>query len=187
VVGVSNCIQYLFPGIASGEYGVRNDSDGEYVEWWHRPEPQPTPEELQAAMLPAAQAMLVERIKAERLRRQLEGGWPLALPGVGRVTFHSDEHSRSQQSGLYASMTLMLLQGATMATPVMDGGKQLTWDTKQGLAVPVSLGVLAALLQGSMRQEGANHAASKVHIAAVRDLKSAEEVLAYDFSKGWPE
>jgi hypothetical protein len=130
----------------------------------------------------AALALVTERIRAERLRRQTELGFPVTLPGVGAVRFHSDSHSRSQHAGLYATAQLMLMQGATQATPI--GNPQVQWRTMGGVMVPLTVGVLLALLQASLAHEAAVHAAADAHIAAAALL---DDPLAYDYSTGWPE
>jgi hypothetical protein len=145
-------------------------------------------EATQAEVLDAAKAAILPRIRAERERRQLADGFPVTLPGLGTVRFHSDAHSRSQHAGLYAAATLALMQGGTAASPVLDPqtGQQVQWRTMGGALVPLSVGVLLTLLQASMAREGAVHAAADAHIAAVEAMTDAEAVLAYDFSTGWP-
>lgn len=133
-----------------------------------------------------ALAQVVPAIKAERERRQLTGGFPVTLPGVGLVRFHSDAHSRSQHAGLYAAATLTLMEGGTAASPVMDPstGRQVMWRAMGGLMIPLSVGVLLTLLQASMAYEGAIHAAADAHIAAAT---ASVNPLAYDYRTGWPE
>lgn len=133
-----------------------------------------------------ALAQVVPAIKAERERRQVTGGFPVTLPDVGLVRFHSDAHSRSQHAGLYAAATLTLMEGGSAASPVMDPatGKQVMWRTMSGAMVPLSVGALLTLLQASMSHEGAIHAAADAHIAAAT---ASADPLAYDYSTGWPE
>lgn len=147
-----------------------------------------TREATQAEVLDAARASVIVRIRAERERRQQSDGFPVTLPGLGLVRFHSDPHSRSQHAGLYAAATLALMQGGTAASPVIDPqtGQQVQWRTMGGAMVPLSVGVLLTLLQASMAREGAVHAAADAHIAAVNALETPEAVLAYDWSTGWP-
>lgn len=134
----------------------------------------------------AALAQITAQIKAERERRQLSDGFPVTLPGLGTVRFHSDAHSRSQHAGLYASATLTLMQGGTTSTPLTDPvtGQQVKWTTMSGVDVPLSVGLLLLLLQASMAREGAAHNAAKAHIAAAALL---DDPTQYDYSTGWPE
>ena len=81
MVSTHSLIQYLVPGAAYiVDYLL--DEDGGIIRW-RRPEPQPTPEEIEAARHPAALALVTAQIKAERERRQLSDGFPVTLPGLG--------------------------------------------------------------------------------------------------------
>ena len=164
------------------DFKVAEDAGTWRITAWFSAQPQPTPAEIKAARKPAALALVTERIKAERLRRQTELGFPVALPGLGTVRFHSDAHSRSQHAGLYATAQVMLMQGATHATPI--GSPQVQWRTMGGAVVPLTVGVLLALLQASLAHEAAVHAAADAHAAAAALL---DDPLSYDYSTGWPE
>lgn len=132
-----------------------------------------------------ALAQVVPAIKAERERRQLTGGFPVTLPGVGLVHFHSDAHSRSQHAGLFSAANTMLMQGATTATPITNAsGQQVNWKVMSGGSVPLSVGVVLALMQAALSHEAAVHAAADAHIAAAT---ASADPLAYDYSTGWPE
>lgn len=124
-------------------------------------------------------------IKAERERRQLTSGFPVTLPGVGMVRFHSDAHSRSQHAGLFSAANTMLMQGATTATPITNAsGQQVSWKVMGGGSVPLSVGVVLALMQAALSHEAAIHAAADAHITAAT---ASPDPLAYDYSTGWPE
>ena len=168
----------------SGFWKVETFADGSssIIEWHPSLGTQPSIEELEAAKHPAALFTVASKIKAERERRQLQGGFPVTLPGIGNVRFHSDTHSRSQHAGLYASAQLTLLQGGTASTPI--GSPQVQWKTMDGTMVPLTVGVLLALLQASLTHEAAIHAAAETHIAAAALL---DDPLTYDFSTGWPD
>lgn len=132
-----------------------------------------------------ALAQVVPAIKAERERRQLMGGFPVTLPGLGLVRFHSDAHSRSQHAGLFSAANTMLMQGATTATPITNAsGQQVNWKVMGGGSVPLSVGVVLALMQAALSHEAAIHAAADAHIAASTE---SPDPLAYDYSSGWPE
>jgi hypothetical protein len=183
-MSLSTTLAYLFPSIRFGLGGdceLRDDGAGVYIAAWSRPEPQPTPEEIEAARIPAALAIVIPAIKAERERRQLQGGFPVTLPGVGAVRFHSDTHSRSQHAGLFSTVNVMLMQGATQATPI--GNPQVQWRMMGGEMVPLTVGIVLALMQAALLHEAAIHAAADAHIAAAT---AAADPLAYDYSAGWP-
>lgn len=136
-----------------------------------------TPEEVRAAVV----ADVTERIKTMRQQRQESLGFPVNLPSIGVVRFHSDAHSRSQHSGLMSTALAMLIQGATTATPI--GSPQVEWKTMGGTKVPLSVGVVLALMQASLVWEASQHAAADAHIAA---LAASPDPAAYDFGGGWP-
>lgn len=163
------------------DFEVRNDGAGEFIDVWRSAQPQPTPEQIESARIPAALAVVIPAIKAERERRQLQGGFPVTLPGLGLVRFHSDTHSRSQHAGLFSTVNVMLMQGATQATAI--GSPQVQWKTMGGPSVPLTVGVVLALMQSSLLHEAAIHAAADAHIAAATQ---AADPLAYDYTGGWP-
>jgi hypothetical protein len=69
---VSNhaAIQHLVPGAVAGmDYGLAADGS---VAFWRRPEPQPTPAEIEAARLPATKAQRIEQDRQECRRRLTE-------------------------------------------------------------------------------------------------------------------
>lgn len=106
-------------------------------------------------------------IRWERRRRQLSGGFPVQL-GNQRIWFHSDSHSRTHHSGLFAAALLALMQGGNLSTPILKPGTQqpATWDLMSGGTMPLTVGLLLALLQGAMAHEAAIHDAAKAAIEA---------------------
>lgn len=111
--------------------------------------------------------MGVTWIKWERKRRQLAGGFPVTVNG-STLWFHSDAHSRSHHAGLFAAALLALMQGGNLSTPILKPGTQdpATWDLMSGGTMPLSVGLLLALLQGAMAHEAAIHDVAKAAIAA---------------------
>jgi hypothetical protein len=107
----------------------------------------------------------------------------VTLPGVGAVRFHSDTHSRSQHAGLFSAAIVTLIQGGSVATPIEKDGVQMQWRTMGGAYVPLSVGVVLALMMAALGHEAAIHAAADAHIAAAT---AAADPLAYDYSTGWP-
>ena len=106
-------------------------------------------------------------IKWERKRRQLSGGFPATVNGQ-TFWFHSDSHSRTHHSGLFAAALLALIQGGNLATPINKPGttQPATWDLMSGGTMPLTVGILLALLQGAMAHEASIHDAAKAAIEA---------------------
>lgn len=87
---LAQTIQYLYPGIDMlRECIVQDDGDGPRIAQWNRPEPQPTPAEIETARLPAAKAARIVAINAECQTRIL-ARWPL-------------EQQVSAQMGIYGA------------------------------------------------------------------------------------
>ena len=133
---------------------------------WLSTEPQPTTEQIAAAMLPAAQAQMAARIKAERDRRKFEG------VTVGPDRYHSDPDSRTQQLGL-------VILGAGIPA-------NLQWKTIGGAFVTMTQTLAGQIFGATAARDTAIFANAEQHIAAVNALTDPAAVLAYDFSTGWP-
>ena len=177
-------IQYLFPGIDMlTECVLRDDGAGPYIAQWNRPEPQPTTEQIAAAALPAAIAQMTAIIRADCERRQFTEGVPF-----GGVRWQSDEKSRGRYAMLQGFATLALMQGATMQSPVADPstGQTVSWNAMGGVSVPLTVGLLLGMLQAAAARENACDTRYRQHVAALSALPTAEDVLAYDYSTGWP-
>lgn len=161
-------IAHLFPYIDFERECVLVDNGaGPYIAQWNRPEPQPTEQEIAAAMLPAAQASIVQRIKAERDKRKFEG------VTVGAHRFHSDPDSRTQQLGL-------VILGANIPP-------SLQWKTIGGAFVTMTQTLAGQIFGATAARDTAMFANAETHIAAVQAMTDAADVLAYDYSTGWPE
>lgn len=146
-----------------------DDSDGRppRLEYWDAVKlgPEPTQEEVDAVDLkPKTRKATWERIKAERERRTLEGGYTAA----GKW-FHSDGLSRTQQLGL-------VLLGASIPP-----GTQ--WKTMDGSFVPMTQQLAQAIFAAAAASDIAIFAAAEAHRAA---MEQAEDPAAYDYSGGWP-
>jgi hypothetical protein len=68
---IYHAIKHLFPGIEDHQFLLQDDSDGRgpYIAKWDHPSPQPTPQQIQAAIAvlpPEWAARLREEFKAER-------------------------------------------------------------------------------------------------------------------------
>lgn len=167
---ISGPLAYLFPGISfrpGGECELQTIDGLQSIRIWRRSEPQPTPEQIAAAMLPAAIAQVTERIKAERDRRRVAG-----CP-VGAHVFHSDDSSRIQQIGL-------VMMGASMPAGIQ-------WKTVGGSFVEMTPTLAGQVFAAQAARDMALFAAAEAHIAALDALPDAAAVLAYDYSTSWPE
>lgn len=132
--------------------------------------PQASPEQTRASAW--------EKIKAERDRRLLTGGFPLLVDGAEKW-FHSDHTSRSQQLALDALASRMKAAGAAdgaLVTPV-------PWKTMDGSKLPMTVGLALKLLPAIATQEGQNHQAAETHRAS---MEASDDPAAYDFTGGWP-
>lgn len=139
---------------------------GERTLEWLSSKPQPTQAEIDAATLPAAIAQATRRIKDDRDRRKV-----LGCP-VGSHVFHSDADSRIQQMGL-------VMMGASMPAGIM-------WRTVGGAYVEMTPTLAGQIFQAQAQRDMQLFVAAEAHIAAVSALPTAEAVLAYDYSTGWP-
>lgn len=147
---------------APGCIGVAESSSGYRLDFADGTSRPATPAEI----LAAAQAQMVERIKAERDRRKFEG-----VP-VGPHRFHSDPDSRTQQLGL-------VILGANIPAG-------LQWKTLGGAFVTMTQTLAMQIFGATAARDTAIFAKAEAHIAAVEALQDAEAVLAYDFTTGWP-
>lgn len=103
------------------------------------------------------------RIKAERDRRTLNGGYQ-----VNGYWFHSDQLSRDQQ---------LKLKLAGEAVPRVD------WKTMTGAFVPMTPELAEAIVLASGASDIAIFAAAEAHRAA---MLASPDPAAYDYSQGWP-
>lgn len=114
--------------------------------------------------LMADKAAIWERIKSERDRRILAGGYR-----VGDHWFHSDMLSRTQQIGL-----------------VMMGGSipaGLQWKTMDGTFVAMTPQLASQIFAAAAVSDQAIFTTAEGHRLA---LESCPDVESYDFSGGWP-
>lgn len=155
---------------------------------WLSEQPQPTPAQIAAAVLPATKAARIEAVKAERDRREIEGGFPVNFPGVGAVRFHSDLLSRSHLNNLFSGAFKM--RAAFQAgddTPIPGAASNPGWKCMgRDERVPMTVKRCELLDAAAMAHVGALHVAAATHIAAINLLEDAGAVTAYDISTGWP-
>lgn len=123
-----------------------------------------------------------EAIKAERDRRQQEGGFQ-----VDEYWFHSDNSSRIQQMRLEKKAEKILESGGTeedMVTVELNGEViPIHWKTMTGEFVPMTvslamkIGPVAEALETMLFQVAEQHKAA---------MESSPDPASYDFSGGWP-
>ena len=161
---LAQTLKSLFPGIdLETDCTLVDEGQGPRIARWNRPEPQPTADQIAAAIRPAALALVTQRIKADRDRRKV-----LGTP-VGPNTFHGDPDSRIQQIGL-------VMMGASLPTGIM-------WKTVGGAFVEMTPQLAGQIFQATASRDVALFAAAEAHIAAAA---ASTDPLAYDFSAGWP-
>lgn len=129
----------------------------EYEEWLaegHNPEPVDAP----------SLDSIWDKIKAERDRRKLEGGYQ-----AGGYWFHSDTFSRTQQIGL-------VIMGAAIPPGLM-------WKTMSGEFVAMTQTLAGQVFQAAAAHDMDIFTAAETHKAA---MEASADPGSYDFSVGWP-
>ena len=169
----------------SGCTGCSDDGSGNYLLSFPEGDRQATVAEVHAAAL----AIVSQHIRAECERRQFETPVPVVVGGT-TYFFQSDRDSRGRYAILGNTIPIMLMQGATTATPLLDAqGSQVTWwtePTQDGGAkvpCPMTVGVYLALVQAAMGRESALDSAYRAHLVAAATVP---DPLVYDYSGNWP-
>ena len=86
--------------------------------------------------------------------------------------FHSDDSSRVQQIGL-------VLMGAALPAGVM-------WKTMDGTFVEMTQSLADSIFQAVAASDMVIFAVAERHRVAIQSLETNEDLLAYDYSTGWP-
>lgn len=141
------------------------------VEWAEGEDP--------AKLRAAAIARMTDAIKAERDRRQQEGGFLVA----GEYWFHSDNSSRIQQMRLDKRADELLAAGGSEADPIVVCGIPVQWKLMDGTFVPMTAGLAKQIGAAAEAQEALLFQVAETHIAA---MAQSPEPAAYDYSSGWP-
>lgn len=169
----------------SGCVGCSDDGSGNYLLSFPEGDRQATVAEVHAAAL----AIVTQRIRAECERRQFETPVPVVVGGA-TYRFQADRDSRGRYAILGNTTPLLMMQGATMTTPLLDTqGTQVTWWTEPAqaggakVACPMTVGVYLALVQAAMGRESALDSAYRAHVQAAA---ASTDPLAYDYSGNWP-
>jgi hypothetical protein len=134
-----------------------------------------------------ARAAKWAQIQAERDRREVEGGFPVDFPGVGRVVFHSDLLSRSHLNNLFAGAFKMRLLGAGDDTLIPGAASNPGWKcVNRTERVPMTVKRCELLDAAATAHVGALHVSAAMHRAAIDAMTDWEDIAGYDFSGGWP-
>ena len=146
------------------DFGLVDDDGVVSIDWWNHADPQPTPEQIEAARLPAHRALRWEEIKAERDRRIQASGYV-----VNGKRFHSDTFSRTQQMGL-------VMLGASMPPGLM-------WKVMDGSFVEMT----PTLAQQVFAAAAASDIALFSHALALQaQVNAAADPATIDITAGWP-
>lgn len=165
-ISLSQVLAFMFPGgVPLVDWIIRNDDDGrgEFIYKWLRQEPQPTPEEIDAARHSAAVDAVARLIAAERDRRD-------DLP----VLFGGDRIQCDRRRLL--DLVLFKSIGAEAAG--------LIWYTPTWKAIPMSPNDVASVTKTWVTRAIATAKVAAGHITAAAQ---SDDPLSYDFSKNWPE
>lgn len=163
-------IEYLYPGIDFlSECVLQDDGDGPYIAAWHRPEAQPTPVEIAAAIVPAQRAETRARINAERNRRE-QAGFPYSGKWI-------DSDSVSVQRITVAQATAQMALAAGVPYSV-------DWACADNSMLALdAMGVL-----GMMQAFGTYGLALHMHARALKAaVDTSDDPESIDILAGWPE
>jgi hypothetical protein len=167
---LSVAISHLFPSIDfTTECILVDDGTGPYIAAWNRPEPQPTPEEIEAAILPAKRAQVIEQINAERDRREQS-----TFPYLGKQV---DSDPVSVQRITVASSTAQMALAASVPFEV-------NWACADNSLLTLdAMGVL-----GMMQALGSHGLALHMYGRGLKaQAEASEEPESIDILTGWPE
>ena len=107
---IGQILFFLFPDASPiMDWSVEDMGAGPSITRWNRPEPQPTPDEIAAAVLPAAKAQRIEQDRQECRRRLIEH-YGDALEQVSRASgvygeTARDNHANGVEACIDASNT----------------------------------------------------------------------------------
>lgn len=100
---------------------------------------------------------------------------------VGTDWYHNDLKSRTQWERMVNRAV-----GMADSDAYLIGGQQVAWKTMAGAFVPLTAGVIRAVVAAFEVQEAAIFAQAEAHKAAVWALADVDAIAAYDWKAGWP-
>lgn len=121
--------------------------------------------------------MVWEQVKAHR-DALMEAGCK-----VGTDWFHNDVKSRTQWERMVNRANS---SGMDDAAPYMIGGQQVAWKTMAGDFVPLTAGIIRAVVAAFELQEVSVFVEAEMHKQALWQLADVDAIAAYDWRAGWP-
>lgn len=171
--------EYIEDGVPRNERIESLDAyQGVILKWQEvhagRPEPEVGPEPTKEQW----QAIIWERIKAERDRRLFEGG---ILSG-GRW-FHSDTDSKLLYLRMEQQADAILAAGGSPDDPIMVDGIQQQWKLMDNSFCAMTVGIVKQLVLDAEVQVARVFRAAEQHRLAMLESDAPQD---YDFTGGWP-
>lgn len=171
--------EYIEDGVPRNERIESLDAyQGVILKWQEvhagRPEPEVDPEPTKEQW----QAILWERIKAERDRRLFEGG----ILSDGRW-FHSDTDSKLMYLRMEQQADAILAAGGSLDDPIMVDGIQQQWKLMDNSFCALTVGIIKQLGVDAEIQVARVFRAAEQHRLAMLESDAPQD---YDFTGGWP-
>lgn len=126
-----------------------------------------------------ARAVVWGRVQAHR-DSLYEAGCEVAPYGW----FHNDVQSRSRWERMVNRATA---EGLADGDAYLIAGQQVSWKTMDGAFVPLTAGIIRAVVAAFEVQEATIFIAAETHKQALWLLPDVEAVAAYDWLSGWPD
>lgn len=101
---------------------------------------------------------------------------------VGADWYHNDIKSRTQWERMVNRAV-----GMADADPYLIAGQQVAWKTMGGAFVPLTAGIIRAVVAEFEVQEAGIFIAAETHRAALWLAADVDAVAAYDWKAGWPD
>lgn len=175
MIGLAAALRHLFPGIILGpnqggvECALFSDGENESIVMWNRQEPQPTQSEIDAVILPAKRAQIIEQINTERDRRE-----QTTFPYAGKLI---DSDPVSVQRITVAASTAQMALAAGVPF-------ELNWSCADNSLLTLdAMGVL-----GMMQALGLHGVHLHYYSRALKaEVLASEDPDSIDILTGWPE
>lgn len=102
---------------------------------------------------------------------------------VGASWYHNDLKSRTQWERMVNRANSA---GMADTDPYLIGGQQVAWKTMSGDFVPLTAGVVRAVVAAFEVQEALIFTIAETHKATLGQLADVADVAAYDWRADWP-